>query len=365
MFTRKPKVPAEPKFAGEDSSLEGPAPAPRRGLSRKLKWIIAAVILVILLGVGLGVGLGLGLNSGNDDDDNNSGGNNNGTVPPYPQPTGNITDRVFWQPAAGTSWQIVLLNPITVASDATQTDPDVEVFDIDLFTNSQDTINKLHSLGKKVVCYFSAGSYEPGRPDSPQFQAADLGKELEGWPGEKWLKLDSANVRSIMSARIKLASGMGCDAIDPDNVDGYSNKNGLGLTEDDSINFMQFLSSEAGRYNMSCGLKNAGDIIPDVLNVTHFSVNEQCAQYGECTTFAPFIQDKKPVFHIEYPDGSGKALAASTVSKFCSNSGDSANSTDFSTVMKNMNLDGWVEYCNGTITSTPTNTTSSGKTTSS
>ncbi len=220
MFTRRSKVPAASKYAGEDSSFDG-APPPRRGrFSRKLKLIIGAVILLIILGVGLGVGLGLGLNSGSDDGDDNSGGNN-GTVPPYPQPTGNITDRVLWQPAVSSSWQIVLLNPISVAADATETDPDVEVFDIDLFTNSQDTINKLHSLGKKVICYFSAGSYEPGRPDSPQFKSADLGKGLDGWPGEKWLQLNSVNVRNIMAARIKLASGMGCDAIDPDNIDGY------------------------------------------------------------------------------------------------------------------------------------------------
>ncbi len=117
---------------------------------------------------------------------------------------------------------------------------------------------------------------------------------------------------------------------------------------------MQFLSSEAGQYNMSCGLKNAQNIIPKVLSITHFSVNEQCAQYNECDKFDLFIGDKKPVFHIEYPKGSGKALPDSTISGNC----NAANSTDFSTVLKNMDLDGWVEYCNTTIATTPTNTSS-------
>lgn len=48
-----------------------------------------------------------------------------------------------------------------------------------------------------------------------------MGNPLDGWPNEKWLNINSANVRSIMTKRIQLASSMGCDAVDPDNVDGY------------------------------------------------------------------------------------------------------------------------------------------------
>ena len=99
--------------------------------------------------------------------------------------------------------------------------PDVEVYDIDLFTNPNATFEALRKLGKRTICYFSAGSYEPNRPDSSQFAPADLGLELDGWPGERWLNISSASVRSIMASRIKIASQKGCDAIDPDNVDGY------------------------------------------------------------------------------------------------------------------------------------------------
>jgi hypothetical protein len=72
-----------------------------------------------------------------------------------------------------------------------------------------------------VICYFSAGSYEPGRPDSGDFKKEDMGAGLDGWPGEKWLKLSSENVRNIMKKRIDLAWKKGCDGVDPDNVDGY------------------------------------------------------------------------------------------------------------------------------------------------
>ena len=108
-----------------------------------------------------------------------------------------------------------------ISSENQTTDPDVEIFDIDLFTNSNETISLLHDLGKKVICYFSGGSYEPYRPDSDRFRSQDMGKALDGWGDEKWLDIRSENVRDIMAERVKLAHEKGCDAVDPDNVDGY------------------------------------------------------------------------------------------------------------------------------------------------
>jgi hypothetical protein len=93
---------------------------------------------------------------------------------------------------------------------------------------------------------------------------------------------------------------------------------------------------------MATGLKNAGAIIPDVLDVVQFSVNEQCAQYKECGTFRAFIDAGKPVFHIEYPTESGMSP-----DELCQGG-------DFSTVLKDMNLDGKVTYCDGTTATTPT-----------
>jgi hypothetical protein len=105
---------------------------------------------------------------------------------------------------------------------------------------------------------------------------------------------------------------------------------------------------------MAMGLKNAGDIIPKVLNITSFSVNEQCAQYSECETFAPFIKAGKPVFHIEYPNGAPK-IDTSRAADLCSHQGIGAGSENFSTVLKKMDLDGFVQYCNGKQYNTPLN----------
>jgi len=65
------------------------------------------------------------------------------------------------------------------------------------------------------------------------------------------------------------------------------------LTKKDSVDYVKFLAAEAAKYNMSTGLKNAGDIIKSVLPYVQFSVNEQCVEYSECETFAAFIKAKK------------------------------------------------------------------------
>lgn len=107
---------------------------------------------------------------------------------------------------------------------------------------------------------------------------------------------------------------------------------------------MKFLSAEAKKYNMATGLKNAGDIVSSVLPYVAFSVNEQCTEYSECESFAPFIKAGKPVFHIEYPSGAPKVKEADRKT-ICSTKGKAIGTDGFSTVIKKLNLDGWVMYC--------------------
>jgi hypothetical protein len=133
------------------------------------------------------------------------------------------------------------------------------------------------------------------------------------------------------------------------------NENGLRLTSDDSIALMEFLSSVARPLNLTLGLKNAGRIIPAVLPFVEFSVNEECVQYNECEKFQRFIEAGKPVFHIEYPNnnvGSDTSLETKLVNESCGKDRET-NTGGFSTVLKRENLDGWVEYCNLKVATTP------------
>ncbi|CAJ0548359.1 Ff.00g019720.m01.CDS01 [Fusarium sp. VM40] len=308
------------------------------------KLVLAGIILIIVIPLSVGLGVGLSRSKGGSNDDTDDDGNNDDSSGDTPGNTPNHTS--LWQPEVGASWQIILLKPIEVHTD-TKIEPDVEIFDLDLYDNDASTFAALKKLGKKVICYFSAGSYENWRDDKKDFHEADLGKPLDGWPGERWLNVSSPNVRSIMKKRIEMAAKKGCDAIDPDNVDGFQNNNGLKLTQNDTVNFVKFLSETAASFNMSTGLKNAGSVISEVISDVHFSVNEQCVEYSECDTFAPFIDHGKPVFHIEYPKGAPGRISTKTVGGICSGKGKADGSKGFSTVIKKMNLDPWVEYCDG------------------
>lgn len=321
---------------------------PRRAWSLRRKVLIGGIIALVLLALALGLGLGFTLGRDQGEGDSNPPIS---TLTPLPSPNATLP----WKPRANDTWQIILSHPPIISDTDTSTTPNVDVFDIDLFDTPMETIQRLHDLGKKVICYFSAGSYEDWRSDASEFKPEDMGNALDGWPGEKWLKLESSNVRKIMKDRVSLAKSKGCDGVDPDNVDGYQNDNGLSLTQRDSISFMSYLSSITAPLNLTLGLKNAGDIIPAILPLVQFSVNEQCIEHDECSTFQPFIAAGKPVFHIEYPDGAGNGdslasgLRQDTLRKFCSSNGDAEGSEGFSTVLKNMELDGWVEYCDGSV----------------
>ncbi|KAM7186128.1 Glycoside hydrolase superfamily [Naviculisporaceae sp. PSN 640] len=316
-------------------TVNGKGKPQRKPLPRKTKLFIIYFSIVVFVALALLFGLKYGLHQGRD-----------GSAPAPPPPTPPGDDEV-WQPAVNTTWQIILSQELNIDNANPSVTPDVEVFDIDMFLHQNTTvIDSLHKLNKKVICYFSAGSYEPYRPDSYKFQDSDMGNDLNGWPDEKWLNISSPHVREIMADRIVIAASMGCDAIDPDNMDGYLNDNGLDLTTNQTVDFLKFLHREAKAQKMAIGLKNAPDIIPEVLDLVQFSVNEQCAAQDNCQNFAPFIKAGKPVFHIEYPSGAGggKKIAPSASKKSCSAKGMDG----FSSLMKDLKLDSWVEYCDGT-----------------
>lgn len=317
-------------MAGTEKPVEDRSQKPI--LRRKLV-IGGGVILAVLIALTVGLGVGLTRSRSND--------NSQALAPPQASPISNTSvPRNIWKPTAGISWQIELLSSL----NSTSTDA-FSVWDIDLFDNNATMIAGLQANGAKLICYFSAGSYENWRPDASEFNASDLGKNLDGWPGERWLNISSQNVRKIMLARLDLAVEKGCNGVDPDNVDGYDNDNGLGLTPADSVDYLEFLADAAHKRNLSIGLKNAGEVLPDVIDIMQWSVNEQCVQYEECDVFSPFIRQGKPVFHIEYPKGESVSnddeVPEQEVKTIC---GD-RQATGFSTIMKNIALDDWVESC--------------------
>lgn len=217
------------------------------------------------------------------------------TPTPSPAPTQTLppVNATRWTPSVSDTWQWQL-------SGAINTNYDVKVYDVDLVDVPQATITRLHAQGRRVVCYFSAGSSENFRPDFSSFLPADMGNPLEGWPGERWLDIRSENVRGIMRRRMDLAVSKSCDGVEPDNVDGFANTNGLRLTAEDQLGYNRFLAAEAHRRGLAVALKNDLDQVAALVGDFDFAVNEQCHEYAECNQLRPFIAAGKPVFNAEY-----------------------------------------------------------------
>ncbi len=177
----------------------------------------------------------------------------------------------------------------------------VDIYDIDLFDTPKTLIQKLHSQGKKVICYFSAGSFEKWRDDSGKFHSSVLGKKMDGWD-ERWLDIRDANVKAIMRERMQLAKKKGCDGVEPDNVDGYTNDTGFALTAQDQLAYNTFLAQTAHKLGLLVGLKNDLNQVKQLVDHFDFAVNEGCHHYHECAMLKPFILQNKPVLNVEYDD---------------------------------------------------------------
>ncbi len=255
--------------------------------------------------------------SGDDDSGDDDSGDDDTTGDPPP-----------WQPSPGTSWQIQFTGlPI-------DTTLGVDAYDVDLFDTPDGTLADIRAAGAAVICYFSAGSWEEWRDDADQFPEEAIGNPLEGWPGEAWLDVTDPTVRTIMAARLDHAVVRGCDAVDPDNVDGYTNGPGFGFGYAGQLDYNLFLAQEAHARGLSIGLKNDLDQIDDLVAAYDFAVNEECFVYDECELLQPFIDSGKAVFSIEYGN---EPLAEHVCPE--------ANALDLDTLIKHLNLDAWRLSC--------------------
>jgi len=207
------------------------------------------------------------------------------TVSPY------INDNIY-KPDTNISWQWQLTGTINTSYN-------VETYDIDLFDSDIALIQSLHNNGKKVICYFSAGSYEDWRSDANSFPQEVKGSQMDGWD-ELWLDISNEKLIPIMRARLDLAVEKGCDGVEPDNMDGYTNATGFALNSNNQLAYNKFIAIEARQRGLSVGLKNDLDQVIELEPYFDFSVNEQCHEYGECDKLTPFIDANKPVLNVEY-----------------------------------------------------------------
>jgi hypothetical protein len=230
-----------------------------------------------------------------------------------------------WQPAVRTSWQLQFSGRMDFTIDA-------EVFDVEVFDTTAETVAALHARGKRAICYLSVGSWEDWRSDAARYPESVKGRS-NGWPGERWLDVRRLDIlMPIIEARLDACREKGFDGADPDNVDGYQSDSGFPLTYEDQLRFNIAVANAARARGLSVGLKNDLPQIPDLLPYFDWTLNEQCFEYNECERLVPFVEAGKPVFNVEYrlrPD------------QFCAR----ANALNFNSLHKRLELDAYRQPC--------------------
>ena len=253
----------------------------------------------------LSLSLLFGLSTGCADEDDDLGDGGSDVTDPQPKPRPEPKPGEWFRPTAEMTWQWQITGKLNASYD-------VDVYDIDAFENSAETVAALHGQGQWVVCYFSAGSYEPWQADADTYPAADIGKPLADWPDERWVDHRSEAIRAILAARMDIAAEKGCDAVEPDNVTAYRNDSGFDITAEDQLAFNRWLATEAHARGMGVALKNDDEQVAELAGDFDFSVAEECHAFDECSAYQPFLDQNKPVFNAEYAESVGEAQALAT-----------------------------------------------------
>ena len=78
-------------------------------------------------------------------------------------------------------------------------------------------------------------------------------------------------------------------------------------------------------------MKNAVELARDLVGSVDFAVNEECFEYDECDALEVFVSAGKPVFQVEYSEGSLDQKA----NQVC----PQAKAAGFETLIKRLDLD--------------------------
>jgi hypothetical protein len=251
------------------------------------------------------------------------------------------TAKHFVPDQTGTRWQYQLSDRGTVKFI-----PGVNTYIIDLDT-AREEIPRLKTLDKgiRVICYYSAGTYEKARRKSDKdrgpysfdpetYLRSAMLEQMADWPDETWLDVTNKRVWYMNKKRMQFAKEIGCDGVDPDNVDIYTVKGKAGSRKE-SAAFVRYLTEKAHDLGLGIGLKNAVELIEDVPDVDWY-VNESCVTFGECGKYAS-VAAKKAVFAVEYCDAK-KHLGETTQNPTCACS--KARKHGLNMLIKRVDLDG-------------------------
>jgi hypothetical protein len=273
--------------------------------------------------------------------------------PPY-RPLPATDDSWYWEidpPETG----LAGLPPVTAPYPAPGS---AKIWDTDLFDDSNTSsrgrpgvptgpspvVEALHAADHYAVCYVEAGAFQTGFPDNADFAKSDFGDrakryQMRGYSNEWWFDIVgfknyvagqpstltgvAVNIAAALNDRFKWCGLEGQNAVEPDDIDGYTNRSATGakgggwnLTRADSAGFERWLAYQAHEDGLAVLQKN--DPANAKVDEPLFDgvLTEECNYYkdpcvGRRGDWDAYLKAGKPVLDAEYrQDGE-------TTAEFC------------------------------------------------
>lgn len=235
----------------------------------------------------------------------------------------------WWKPNGVLSWDWQLQEPYNVRVN-------VNVIDLDLFDTSAITVKSLKARNIKVICYINVGAWEDWREDADNFPEEIIGRDYDGWDGEKWLDIRRMDIlKPIMIARLDMCKAKGFDGVEPDNIDIFWEDTGFDLSRNDQISYNIWLAEQAHQRGLSIGQKNGADMAKELEPYFDWAMTEGCFSSQWCLDMLPYTRNGKSVFAAEYTDN------LKTIDQLC----DISKKIGLSLILKNRNLAKWRQSC--------------------
>jgi hypothetical protein len=228
-----------------------------------------------------------------------------------------------WAPRAGLRWQIQL-------SGRFNGDASANVYDLDAYTTSQQTITDLHALGRQTICHLDVGVSDVGVPDANRLRGAVLGADAGA--GRRWLDIRRWDeLKPVLTDRMALCRDKGFDAVDADYGYGYTEATGFGLTASDQVTYDRRVAALAHSLGLAVTVRTLPALAAQIEPYVDFTVVGGCFRSSNCHDYFVYIDANKAVFDVE--TGSAKA--------FCS----LARVYGFTAIWKRDSLDAFVRPC--------------------
>jgi len=127
-----------------------------------------------------------------------------------------------------------------------------------------------------------------------------VGNALVDYPDERWVDGRNQEVRSLMAARLQLASVSGCDAISLSSLQAHGEDSGFALTRADELDYARWLIAECHERGLSAGVSTSEDLVAALAADADWGSAAECLVDDDCQAWQPFVAANKAVFMIEY-----------------------------------------------------------------